>query len=141
MATRIDDGVVQAAGAVVWRRPSPDGPVEVVIVHRPRYDDWTFPKGKLEPGESFEDGARRELEEETGFDVELGEAVADCRYVDHLGRPKLVRFFAATVVTGAFTPNDEVDDLRWHPLATVTEVLSYDRDADVAGAFSRSVGA
>ena len=133
------DEPVHAAGAVVWRT-GPDG-TEVLIVHRPRYDDWSFPKGKLEPGETYDDGARREVEEETGCDVELGPAVADCHYVDHRGRPKVVRYFLAVAIGGAFMPNDEVDEARWVPFGRVSSMLSYSRDVEVAEQARRLAGA
>ena len=132
---------VQAAGGVVWRRvPASevggrgDG-IEVLVVHRPRYDDWSLPKGKLDAGESHEDAAVREVHEETGLAVEVGPEVATVDYVDHRGRPKTVRYWSMTVIGGAFTPNDEVDDVRWVPLRQVPFELSYRRDADVLDAF------
>jgi len=119
---------VLAAGGVVMR----DG--EVLLVHRPRYDDWTLPKGKLLPDESATDGALREVEEETGLTCELGEEVAASRYTDARGRPKLVRFWLMRPVGGSFTPTDEVDELRWLPLEAADALLSYDRDREVLDA-------
>jgi len=137
MAERIDDGVVQAAGGVVYRPVTTEtsGP-EVLLVHRPRYNDWTLPKGKLDVGESHADGAIRELWEETGFQVDLGPLIAVCSYVDHLHRDKQVQYFAATVVSGAFEPNDEVDRQEWLGLPDARTRLSYPRDADVLDAFT-----
>ncbi len=119
---------VLAAGGVVTRT-GPDGRTEVLVVHRPRYDDWSFPKGKCDPGETFEETAARELREETGYEVAFGAELPDARYRDHKGRPKLVRYWAMTVVGGAFEPNDEVDEVRWLPVDAAAGLLSYGHDA------------
>ena len=121
-------GVVQAAGGVVTRSAR-DGTLEVLVVHRPRYDDWSLPKGKLEPGESFEDAARREIEEETGVRVELGAALPTTDYVDRHGRPKVVHYWRMTPVgRTAWEPNDEVDEMRWITASEAAKLLSYDHD-------------
>ena len=117
---------VLAAGGVVVR--SVNGGAEVAVVHRPRYDDWSLPKGKLKPGESFEQAALREVEEETGFRCELGEELAAARYPDRKGRAKLVRYFRMTPAGGRFTPGDEVDELRWLRPAEAVGVLSHAHD-------------
>lgn len=122
--------LVRGAGGVVWR-PGP----EVLLVHRPRYDDWSMPKGKRDAGESDEVCARREVEEETGLRCELGPALLATEYVDHRGRPKLVRWWAMTAVDGTFEPGDEVDEVRWLPVEDARRLLSYDRDRDVLDAF------
>ena len=101
------------------------------MVHRPRYDDWTLPKGKLLAGESDEEGALREILEETGFRCELGEELASARYFDHLGRPKVVRYWRMTVVDGEFRPGGEVDELRWLPIAEAAALVSYTRDREL----------
>ncbi len=102
---------VEAAGGVVVRG---DGePLELVVVHRPRYDDWSLPKGKLESGERWEDAALREVEEETGLRCELGDELESARYRDRKGRDKLVRWWLMRPFEGGFEPNDEVDELRW----------------------------
>src|SRR5438093_9997880 len=98
---------VRAGGAVVWRE-SPDG-VEVLLVHRPKYGDWTFPKGKCEPGESDEECAVREVEEETGLRVTLGTELPSTSYISK-GRPKLVRYWLAQA-KGDARPQNEVDEL------------------------------
>src|SRR5690606_15557711 len=105
------DGRVRAAGGVVWR-PAGSG-IEVLVCHRPHRHDWTFPKGKLEAGESFEAAARREVAEETGFVCALGADLGSVHYTDHRGRPKVVRWWAMQVESGSFTPNGEVDEVRW----------------------------
>jgi 8-oxo-dGTP diphosphatase len=105
---------------------------QVAIVHRPKYDDWTFPKGKLDPGESFEEAALREVEEETGLVCELGEELPSTTYTDNRGRDKVVRYWAMTPVAGEFDPNDEVDELRWVTPDEARERLTYDRDRRLA---------
>jgi 8-oxo-dGTP diphosphatase len=119
-----EDGVapVRAAGGLVLR----DG--KVLLVHRPKYDDWTFPKGKAEPGESDEACAVREVEEETGLRCELEDELPQTRYVDSKGRPKRVRWWRMRPVSGEFEPTDEVDELRWLEPVDAPALLSYDRD-------------
>jgi 8-oxo-dGTP diphosphatase len=129
--------IVEAAGGVVIRVEA-DG-AEVLVVHRPKYDDWSLPKGKLEPGESHEHAAAREVEEETGWRCELGAELPDVHYRDRRGRPKHVRYWRMTPVEHrGFTPNDEIDQVRWVPSAAALALLSYDADrqllADVSGA-------
>jgi 8-oxo-dGTP diphosphatase len=119
---------VDAAGGVVER----DG--RVLLVHRPRYDDWTFPKGKLDAGESFEDAALREVEEETGIRCTLGRELPSTRYEVN-GRPKLVRYWLMTPeAEPGFVPNDETDDLRWVTPGEARRLLTYDRDRDLLAA-------
>jgi 8-oxo-dGTP diphosphatase len=125
---------VRAAGGVVWR-PGPHGEPEVLVVHRPRYDDWSLPKGKLDPGETDEECARREVEEETGLRCTLGAELASVSYVDRKGRPKEVRYWAMTVVDGSFVPSEEVDELRWLTVDRARSLLSYRRDGDVLDSF------
>jgi 8-oxo-dGTP diphosphatase len=119
---------VLAAGGLVWRRDD-DGDIEVLVVHRPRYDDWSFPKGKCDPGETFAETAEREVLEETGFAVAFGAELDEARYRDHKGRPKLVRYWAMTVAGGSFTANDEVDEARWVSVADARVLVSYPHDA------------
>lgn len=118
---------VRAAGGLV-ERTAPDGTVQVLVVHRPRYDDWSFPKGKLDPGEDFLAAAVREVREETGLEVEVGEELAPVRYHDHRGRPKVVRYWRMRAVGGAFEPNDEVDEVRWLPADDARPLLTYPHD-------------
>ena len=123
---------VNAAGGVVWRGEG--GGLEVCVVHRPRYDDWSLPKGKVDPGETFEQAALREVEEETGLVCTLGSKLPDVTYDDHKGRSKLVRYWTMAPDPGAaerFTPNDEVDELRWLPVAEATRLLSYEPDREL----------
>jgi 8-oxo-dGTP pyrophosphatase MutT (NUDIX family) len=129
---------VEAAGGVVWRVGA-DG-LEVVLVHRPKYDDWTFPKGKLDPGETFEEAALREVVEETGLRCVLGHELEGTRYVDAKGRPKVVRYWEMTVASGDFVVNDEVDELVWLPLERVGPALTYGHDAQVLASFARFAG-
>ena len=116
---------VRAAGGVVVR----DG--RVALVHRPRYDDWTLPKGKLDPGESFEDAALREVDEETGLRARLLRELPSVSY-EVKGRPKVVRYWLMEVESDAgFVADDEVDELRWLDPAEAMALLSYDRDREV----------
>ena len=103
----------------------------VLLIHRPKYDDWTLPKGKLDPGEGFEEAAVREVEEETGLACELGDELASTTYTDAKGREKLVRYWEMTVAGGEFEPNDEVDEIRWATPAEARELLSHDRDREL----------
>jgi len=119
--------VIRAAGGVVLR----DG--EIVVVHRPKYDDWTLPKGKTEPGESDEECAIREVEEETGLRCELLDELATVSYEDPKGRPKQVRYWLMRPVSGELRPAHEVDDARWVPVGEAGQVLSYERDLEVLG--------
>ncbi|MBX3313196.1 MAG: NUDIX hydrolase [Actinobacteria bacterium] len=125
------DDLVRAAGGVVTR-PGGVG-VELLVVHRPRYDDWSLPKGKLDPGETWEEAALREVHEETGYRCHLGEEVGQVSYRDRKDRPKLVRYWAMRVVGGGFEPNDEVDELRWLAPADAAAILTYEHDRSMLG--------
>jgi 8-oxo-dGTP diphosphatase len=126
---------VQAAGGVVFRRNGEDE-LEVLLVHRPRYDDWTLPKGKLHRGESHEEGALREVEEETGLRCELGRELPSSRYIDQKGRAKVVRYWTMRPLAGTFRPHNEVDEARWLPVEAADAELSYDRDREILSAFA-----
>jgi 8-oxo-dGTP diphosphatase len=111
----------------------------VALVHRPEYDDWTLPKGKLDRGESFEEAALREVDEETGLRCRLVRELPAVEY-EVKGRPKLVRYWLMEVEADpGFVPNDEVDALRWAQLADALQLLTYDRDRDVVAAAAADV--
>jgi len=124
--------VIEAAGALPWRRRH--GHLQVVMVHRPRYDDWSWAKGKLDPGEEWPVAAGREVFEETGLHVRLGRPLPTSRYaaLDEGGQPepKEVRYWAAEVVGGDGTLVNEIDEIAWLDVDTATDRLTYDRDRD-----------
>jgi 8-oxo-dGTP diphosphatase len=104
-----------------------------MLVHRPKYDDWTFPKGKVEKGESSEDAALREVVEESGWRCELGPELQSTRYKDGEGREKVVRWWEMWArERGPWEPGDEVDDVVWVPLSEVDGFLTYDSDRKLA---------
>ena len=115
---------VRAAGGVIVRQGC------VLLVHRPRYDDWTLPKGKLDLGESWQEGARREVEEETGLRCDPGEEVGRSHYLDQRGRTKEVRYYRMES-NGEPVAQNEVDEVRWVPLPDAPALLSYDRDVEI----------
>lgn len=104
---------------------------EVAVVHRPRYGDWTLPKGKLDRGETFEQAALREVVEETGFTCALVRELGSSQYEDGKGRPKIVRYWEMAVTGGEFQENDEVDELRWLAPAEAATLLTYERDREL----------
>ncbi len=118
---------VRAAGGVVVRHRE-NGAPEVLLVHRPSYDDWSFPKGKCEDGESEEDAAVREVEEETGLRCRLEHELATTRYRDARGRPKTVRYWLVTPVGGRLHAANEVDDARFVTFDDARALLTYARD-------------
>jgi phosphohistidine phosphatase SixA/ADP-ribose pyrophosphatase YjhB (NUDIX family) len=140
---RDDGGTIRAAGGVLWREASGAGPdpiVEVAVIHRPRYDDWSLPKGKLTAGEREVDGAIREVLEETGYHVRLGRPLGETRYMKEQAghqRPKVVRWWAMEAISGAFTPMREVDELRWVSLAEAHDLLTRETDRDLLERFVR----
>jgi 8-oxo-dGTP pyrophosphatase MutT (NUDIX family) len=119
--------VVRAAGGVVLRR-SRSGTLETVLVHRPAYDDWTFPKGKLLRGETDEEAAVREVEEETGLRCQLGREVGTTSYRDPQGRQKTARYWEMAPIQGELAATNEVDEARWVPLEEAADMLTHARD-------------
>ena len=134
--------IIRAAGGVLWRtavdvlgQPG----VEVAVIHRPRYDDWSLPKGKLAPGEPEVEGAVREVLEETGYRVRIGRPLGETRYpkvVAGVERPKVVHWWAMRADTGSFSPNDEIDDLRWLTLEAAEALVTRDTDREVLRRFA-----
>ena len=120
---------VWAGGGVPWR--TVDGEVELLLVHRDHHGDWTFPKGKLDPGETLKQCAVREVEEETGLRCATGAALPLVEYRDGRGREKAVVYWLMQVESGRFEPNDEVDACGWFDPASARSVLSYQRDRDL----------
>ncbi len=108
-----------------------DGALEIVVVHRPLHHDWSFPKGKLEAGETFELAAVREVREETGMTCRLVRFIGHTDYVDRKGRPKAVAYWVMAAEAGFFTANEEVDELRWLSLEKAGQLLSYPRDREL----------
>jgi 8-oxo-dGTP pyrophosphatase MutT (NUDIX family) len=121
--------VVRAAGGVPVREGA--GSLEVLVVHRPAYGDWSFPKGKCDPGESDEACAAREVEEETGLVCALEDELPSTSYVDGKGRPKRVRYWRLRVVGGEARFDHEVDDARWVSVEEAVALLTYERDVEV----------
>ena len=118
---------ITAGGGVLLRRDG-DRRTRVAVIHRPKYMDWSLPKGKLEKGESFKQAALREVEEETGYRCrELGE-LPPVSYLDRKARSKLVRYWLMEPVKGGFEPHGEVDELRWVTPREADGLLTYDHD-------------
>jgi 8-oxo-(d)GTP phosphatase len=132
--------LIRAAGCIVWRHGRRG--VEVVLVHRPRWDDWSFPKGKLDPGEPSIAAAVREVAEETGLAVRVGPRLPDQRYVVNGGTPKVVEYWAAEppkkADLSAYEPNNEIDQVRWLSISKARKQLTYPHDADLLDAFEKS---
>jgi 8-oxo-dGTP pyrophosphatase MutT (NUDIX family) len=121
--------VVQAAGGLVVRRQG--GLLQIVVVHRPVQHDWSFPKGKLEAGETQDMAALREVREETGMTCELLRFIGHTEYVDRKGRQKTVAYWIMAATAGSFSVNEEVDELRWMHLDEASRLLSYPRDQEL----------
>src|SRR6202522_809520 len=121
--------IVRAAGGLIVRRQA--GALEIAVVHRPVHQDWSYPKGKLEEGETFEDAAQREVLEETGLICRLVRFVGHTDYIDRKGRPKVVAYWVMSAEAGTFVPNEEVDELRWVDVAAAGGLLSYERDREL----------
>ena len=125
---------IRAAGGVVVR----DG--RVAVVHRPKYDDWSLPKGKLDLGESWEDAAVREVLEETGLRCRLGDRAGSVEYVDPKGRPKTVRYWRMEPLGGTFAPSAEIDQMRWLTAQEAEEALTYPHDRSLVAAALMGAG-
>ncbi len=131
-----NSSTVRAAGGIVHRR-DPAGSWQVLLVHRPRYDDWSLPKGKADRGERAEETALREVEEETGLRCLLGDAAGETRYKDQKGRSKVVRYWLMQAEAGPaasnadFVPNDEVDAVEWCSPEEAEQRLSYAHDREL----------
>ena len=130
------DRVVAAAGGAVWRRAD-DGTLEVALVHRPRYDDWSLPKGKLDAGEHALTAAVREIDEETGLDVIAGRRSVRTGYPVLEGL-KRVDYWVMQALGGAFEPDDEVDELRWLPVREAAALCAHDQDREVLADLTRT---
>ncbi|WP_143965590.1 NUDIX domain-containing protein [Gordonia zhaorongruii] len=126
--------VVWAAGGVLWRR-SANG-IEVATVHRPRYDDWSLPKGKTEPGELLVATAARELVEETGYEVRVGQYLRTVEYRLNSGAQKKVAYWSVAAVGGEFVSNHECDSARWTSVEEAIKLVSYAADRKVLRAFA-----
>jgi 8-oxo-(d)GTP phosphatase len=127
---------VLAAGAVLWRLNGDSATPEIAIIHRPRYDDWSLPKGKVDPGETEPVTAVREVHEETGYSSHLGRRLVAVSYPVEQGIKK-VRYWAASTIDGEFIPNDEVDELKWLPVAEAMKELKYPHDRKVLRRFTK----
>ncbi|MGW5258112.1 NUDIX hydrolase [Streptomyces sp. NPDC004012] len=130
----MSDDVIRAAGCVLWRRSPVDGEPQICLVHRPRYDDWSHPKGKLKRGEDPLAGALREVAEETGYTAVPGAPLPTAHYEVN-GRPKQVHYWAAEATAGFFVPNREVDRILWLPPAAARARLTQPRDRELVDAF------
>lgn len=133
--------VIRAAGGVLWRTSDKGingANVEVAVIHRPRYDDWSFPKGKLSPGETDVEGAVREVLEETGCRARVGRPLGEVRYMktsNGAARPKVVRYWAMEADGGVFTPTREVDEMRWLSPGEAESILTRDHDLELLRRF------
>jgi 8-oxo-dGTP diphosphatase len=120
---------ISAAGGVLVR--SGEGGRRVAVIHRPKYMDWSLPKGKLEPGEGWLEAALREVEEETGYRCEPSTELPSVSYLDRKGRRKLVRYWLMDPVGGEFEPHGEVDELRWVGREEAEQLLTYPHDREL----------
>jgi 8-oxo-dGTP diphosphatase len=130
MTPFVHTDVIHAAGGIVVRQGA-DGDPQVAVVWRAARGDWTFPKGKLDGGETYEQAALREVVEETGLECRTVGFVGTTEYEHRKGRPKVVAYFLMEAQYGRFTPNDEVDELRWCGIADAERLLTWDRDRDL----------
>jgi 8-oxo-dGTP diphosphatase len=128
------EDVVRAAGGVISRR-NERGEVEVLLVHRPQHGDWSFPKGKREPGETDEECALREVWEETGLRCALASELPPVSYRDGQGRRKTVRYWTMTA-DGAPEAKNEIDAVRWRSIQDAANLLSYAGDRELLAVFA-----
>jgi 8-oxo-dGTP pyrophosphatase MutT (NUDIX family) len=122
--------LIRAAGGIV-RQFVRGGGVEIACIYRESRGDWTFPKGKLDPGENFVQAALREVHEETGLACRIDRFVGTTNYTHRKGKPKIVAYYLMSVDQGAFEPTEEVDDLVWLALEHVRDHLTWDRDREL----------
>ena len=128
--------MIEAGGGVIWRVRS--GELQVLLIHRPGRD-WSLPKGKQEPDESIIECAMREVAEETGFRCAPGPELPSTEYTDRKGRPKRVRYWAMTIVSGSFVPNPEADEIRWLSIDDALNLVTANRDIAVVGALRHAL--
>lgn len=122
--------LIRAAGGVVYRY-SRRGRFRVALVYREARQDWTFPKGKLDDGETFETAAVREVLEETGMTARVRRFVGTTNYIHRKGRPKIVAYYLMEYLSGEFQPNEEVDAMRWVGLDEAVALLTWERDREL----------
>ncbi|MFP3991577.1 NUDIX hydrolase [Streptomyces sp. E11-3] len=131
-----DGEEILAGGCVLWRRSADGDGIELALVFRPKYGDWSHPKGKLKRGEDARDGAVREVLEETGMGCDLGPELPTVHY-EVEGRPKEVRYWAAEATGGRFVPNSEVSRLLWLPPGAARDRLTQLRDKELVDVMVR----
>ncbi len=130
--------VILGGGGLITRQrygASDGGVLEVLMVHRPKHQDWSLPAGKLDAGEDLAECALREVFEETGFVCELGRELGAVDYVDQRGRVRQVHYWEMDVVSGSFQPSSEVDAIKWVPLAEALDWFTHPRDVEILEAF------
>jgi 8-oxo-dGTP diphosphatase len=123
--------VVRAAGGVVYRTDGKNADLEVVVIHRPAYDDWSLPKGKLKEGETLEGAALREVQEETGLSCMIARSLGTLDYIDRRGREKVVWYWLMRAIGGTFKPIPEVDRMKWMRFEDALPKLTYDHDRNL----------
>jgi 8-oxo-dGTP diphosphatase len=132
--------LMRGAGGVISRRTE-IGDLEIAVIHRPHREDWSFPKGKLDKGETFEACAVRETFEETGLVCELGRFLGVTEYIHRKGRPKIVAYWLMSITGGEFTVNEEADEIRWLSVDEARTLVTYDRDRELLDLVAASLAA